>query len=82
MVYSITYKARLPKTGSRGFFRFLGNFLKWQVEHADNVNQILIFFRGDKNSEKILTNVGNILQKRCYDPKAALECIACSLGLV
>lgn len=24
----------------------------------------------------------NILQKRCYDPKAALECVACSLGLV
>jgi hypothetical protein len=31
---TVTYKARLPKTGSRGFFRFLGNFLKWQVEHA------------------------------------------------
>ena len=24
----------------------------------------------------------NILQKRCYDTKAALECVACSLGLV
>ena len=28
MVYSITYKARLPKTGSRGFFPVFGEFFK------------------------------------------------------
>jgi hypothetical protein len=39
------------------------------------------FWLWNKGYEKKVISI-NQLQKRCYDPKMALECVASSLGIV